>query len=76
MAKQEKLMSKVAVRPYLVSKDSEGRFRVTIRRTRFNSQNYPLVTSTLVEESFATATAAKKYIREEYEVASENIATG
>jgi len=69
-------MPKAAIRPYLVSKDSEGRFRVTVRRTRFNSQNYPLVTSTIIEESFATATAARKYIREEYEVAAEDIATG
>ena len=59
-------MPKAAIRPYLVSKDSEGRFRVTVRRTRFNSQNYPLVTSTIIEESFATAMAARKYIREEY----------
>jgi len=69
-------MPKAAISPYLVSKDSEGRFRVTVRRTRFNSQNYPLVTSTIIEESFATATAARKYIREEYEVAAEDIATG
>jgi hypothetical protein len=69
-------MPKAAIRPYLVSKDSEGRFRVTVRRTRFNSQNYPLVTSTIIEESFATATAARKYIREEYEVVAADIATG
>ena len=69
-------MPKTAVRPYLVSKDSEGRFRVTIRRTRYNSQNYPLVTSTMVDESFDTATAAKKYIRAEYDVVAADIATG
>lgn len=69
-------MSKVAVRPYLVSKDAEGRFRVTIRRTRFNSQNYPLVTATMVDESFATATAARTYIRAEYDAAATDIATG
>ncbi|MGE0773842.1 MAG: hypothetical protein AB7L36_02225 [Sphingomonadaceae bacterium] len=68
-------MSKAAVRPYLVSKDAEGRFRVTIRRTRFNSQNYPLVTATLIEESFATATAARNYLRAEYDVVATDIAT-
>jgi len=75
MAEQENTMSKIPVRPYLVSKDSDGRFRVTVRRTRFNSQNYPLVTSILIEESFPTATAARKYIRQEYEVAAEDIGT-
>lgn len=69
-------MSKVAVRPYLVSKDADGRFRVTIRKTRFNSQNFPLVTSTMIEESFATATAARTYIRAEYNVVATDIATG
>jgi hypothetical protein len=69
-------MSKVAVRPYLVSKNADGRFSVTIRSTRFNSQNYPLVTSTVVEETFATATAARNYIRAEYNVLAADIATG
>jgi hypothetical protein len=68
-------MSKVAVRPYLVTKDSEGRFRVTIRRTRYNSQNYPLVTATMVDESFATATAAKAHIKAEYDAVPTDIAT-
>jgi hypothetical protein len=68
-------MSKIPVRPYLVSKDSDGRFRVTVRTTRFNSQNYPLVTSILIEEIFATATAAKNYIRSEYAAVAADIAT-
>jgi len=75
MAEQENTMSKIPVRPYLVSKDSDGRFRVTVRRTRFNSQNYPLVTSILIEEIFATATAAKNYIRSEYAAVAADIAT-
>ena len=68
-------MSKIPVRPYLVSKDSDGRFRVTVRTTRFNSQNYPLVTSILIEEIFATATASKNYIRSEYAAVAADIAT-
>jgi len=68
-------MSKIPVRPYLVSQDSDGRFRVTVRTTRLNSQNYPLVTSILIEEIFTTATAAKNYIRSEYAAVAADIAT-
>lgn len=68
-------MSKVAVRPYLVSKDVDGRFRVTVRTTRYNSQNYPLVTSIMLDDSFFTATAAKAYIRAEYGAVAADIAT-
>jgi hypothetical protein len=60
----ENYMSRVAVRPYLVAKDAEGEFRITVRTTRFNSQGYPLVTSKMVDESFRTATAARAYVRD------------
>jgi hypothetical protein len=68
-------MSKVALRPFLVSKDSDGSFRVTVRTTRFNSQNYPLVTATMLDQSFVTATAARTYIRAEYDAGATDIAT-
>ena len=57
-------MSRVPVRPFLIAKDAEGAFRITVRETRFNSQRYPLVTSTLQPESFKTATAARAYAKE------------
>jgi hypothetical protein len=57
-------MSRAAVRPYLVAKDAEGDFRVTVRTTRFNSVGYPLVTSTMVDQTFRTATAARAYVRD------------
>jgi hypothetical protein len=57
-------MSRIPVRPYLIAKDEEGRFRVTVRETRYNSQGYPLVTATLQEESFPTATAARNHAKE------------
>ena len=68
-------MSRVATRPYLVAKDEAGRFRVTVRQTRLNSQGYPLVTSTLLEESFATATAARGYVRDTFRGEAGDIAT-
>ena len=68
-------MSRVATRPYLVAKDEAGRFRVTVRSTRLNSQGYPLVTSTLLDETFATATAARSFVRAEYRGEAADIAT-
>jgi len=68
-------MPKMAIRPYLVSKRSDGQFSVTVRRTRFNSQNYPIVTSTIIDETFPTGTAAKAYVRAEYDAVAADIAT-
>jgi len=68
-------MSRTAVRPYLVAKDEEGRFRVTVRVTRFNSQGYPLVTSTLLDEHFATATLARNHVYTQYRATAADIAT-
>lgn len=59
-------MSRAPVKPYLIARDEEGAFRLTVRETRFNSQGYPLVTSTPVEESFKTATAARAHAKEHF----------
>jgi hypothetical protein len=59
-------MSRIPVRPFLIAKDEEGNFRLTVRETRFNSQGYPLVTSTLQEETFPTATAARNHAKANY----------
>jgi hypothetical protein len=72
---QETNMSRVPVRPYLVSKDEEGVFRVTVRTTRYNSQNYPLVSSEVLEEAFRTQTAARAFVRETYRAEANEIAT-
>jgi hypothetical protein len=66
-------MTKIAPRPFLISKDEAGVFRVTIRNTRYNSQNYPLVTTTLIDETFKSATAARTYIRAEFKAAATDI---
>ncbi len=68
-------MSRVATRPYLVSKDEDGRFRVTVRETRLNSQGYPLVKSTLLDETFPTATTARAYVKAEFKGEAADIAT-
>jgi hypothetical protein len=69
------LMSRTPVRPYLVAKDDEGVYRVTIRTTRFNSQGYPLVSCEVRGESFKTQTAARAFVREEYSAEANEIAT-
>jgi hypothetical protein len=56
-------MSRIPVRPYLIAKDEAGLFRITVRETRYNSQGYPLVTATLQEETFPTATAARNHAK-------------
>jgi hypothetical protein len=59
-------MSRIPVKPYLIAKNEEGEVRLTVRETRYNSQNYPIVTATLVEEPFKTATAARAYAKEHF----------
>ncbi|HEV2594880.1 MAG TPA: hypothetical protein VGU01_06745 [Sphingomicrobium sp.] len=59
-------MSRTPVAPFLISKDDEGQFRITIRKTRFNSQNYPLVTSSLQAEVFKSAMAARAHAKREF----------
>lgn len=68
-------MSRTAIRPYLIAKDAEGIFRITVRTTRFNSQGYPLVSSSVVEEAFTTATAAKAYAKVQFRAETGDFAT-
>lgn len=59
-------MSRTPIRPFLIAKDEEGQFRITIRNTRFNSQNYPVVTSSLQPETFKSAMAARGHAKREF----------
>jgi hypothetical protein len=56
-------MSRTPVRPFLIARDEDGDFRLTVRETRFNSQHYPLVTSTLQDDRFKSATAARTFAK-------------
>ena len=58
--------NRAAMKPYLITKDEDGQTRLTVRETRYNSQGYPLVTSTPVKESFKTATAARSHAKEHF----------
>lgn len=68
-------MPKTAVRPFLITKDDQGTFRITTRTTRLNSQGYPLVTEKLLDGSFPTATAARTFCRQEFRAEAADIAT-
>ncbi|HEX8534831.1 MAG TPA: hypothetical protein VF662_11735 [Allosphingosinicella sp.] len=68
-------MSRTPVRPYLIAKDEEGDFRITIRETRYNSQHYPLVTSVLQADRFRTATAARNHAKAEFGAQADQFAT-
>jgi hypothetical protein len=67
--------SRAAIKPYLIAKDSEGRVRLTVRETRYNGQGYPIVTTTMVEEPFATANAARAHAREHFGAEAGQFAT-
>ena len=51
-------------KPFLIERAESGDFRLTVREVRYNSQNYPLTVTTVVDEAFATATAARAYAKE------------
>ena len=68
-------MSRIALRPFLITRDVENRFRLTVRETRYNSQGYPLVTETLQEEAFLTAAAAKAHARDHFGAEAGQYAT-
>jgi hypothetical protein len=57
---------KVSIKPFLIAKDPEGLVRLTVRETRYNGQGYALVTSTLVDEPFRTAAAARAHATEHF----------
>lgn len=59
-------MSRTAVAPYLITKDEDGQFRITIRTTRLNTWSYPLVTSSLQPEHFKSAMAARAHAKREF----------
>ena len=64
-----------AVKPFLLETDEEGRVRLTVRTTRFNSWNYPIVSSSVVDETFASAAAARTHAKEHFAAEAGQFAT-
>ncbi len=68
-------MSNETVRPFLIQRQEDGTFRLTIRDTRYNSQGYPIVTATVHETAFATSAAAKNFARTNFDAKAGQYAT-
>jgi hypothetical protein len=67
--------TRTPMKPYLIARDAEGQVRLTVRDTRYNGQGYPVVTSTLVDEPFATAAAARAHARDHFGAEAGQFAT-
>ena len=68
-------MPRDPIKPFLIEKDDSGRVRLTVRTTRYNSWNFPIVTSTVVEETFATLAEARAHAKENFAAESGQFAT-
>ncbi len=68
-------MADAKTRPFLIAKDENGNFRLTVRTTRYNSQGYPLVDSDLQEQVFQTAASAKTFARDNFKAQPGEYAT-
>jgi hypothetical protein len=55
-----------AAKPFLIEKQEEGGVVLTIRETRYNGQGYPIVKTSLVDEVFETANAARAHAKEHF----------
>lgn len=63
------------IQPFLINKDEDGNFRLTVRDVRYNSQGYPIVTSTMQDDLFKTATAARTHARDHFKAEAGQFAT-
>ena len=66
---------RIPVKPFLIAKDEAGKVRITVRETRYNGQGYPIVTTSLVEEAFPTATAARAHAKAHFGAEAGQFAT-
>lgn len=58
--------SRVSVKPFLITTDADSQFRLTLRRTWYNSQNFPIVESELQPEIFSSMNAVRAFAREQF----------
>lgn len=68
-------MTDPSQRPFLIQRHEDGSFRLTVRDVRYNSQGYPIVTSVLQEEVFASSAAAKSFARDHFAARAGQYAT-
>ncbi len=63
------------IRPFLIERDKQDGYRLVVRETRYNSQNYPIVTATAVAETFSTTSAARAYAKANFGAQTGEFAT-
>jgi hypothetical protein len=68
-------MADSKLRPFLIQKNEDGVFRLTVRTVRFNSRGYPLIDTALQEELFKTAASAKDFARANFSAQPGEYAT-
>lgn len=54
------------IKPFLIETDEDGTVRLTVRTTRFNRWNYPIVISSVVDQTFASVAAARAHAKEHF----------
>ena len=57
---------RLPVKPFLLQTDEEGGVHLTVRTTRYNRWNYPIVDASPVDETFRTAAAARAHAKEHF----------
>lgn len=53
-------------KPFLIEPDGEGAFRLILRQGHYNSQHFPIVTTTVIDERFSTSGAARAYAKSNF----------
>jgi hypothetical protein len=66
---------RIPIKPYLITRDSEGGTRLAVRETRYNGQGYPIVTTTEVEQVFQSPSAARAHAKEHFGAEAGQFAT-
>jgi hypothetical protein len=67
--------SRAPVKPFLIENDGNGGFRLTVRTIRYNSWNYPIVSSTIIDETFTNAAAARAHAKKHFGAEAGQFAT-
>ena len=68
-------MADTKTRPFLIQKDDEGNFRLSLRTTRYNSQGYELIDVDRQKELFKTSAAARAFARDNFSAKPGEYAT-
>jgi hypothetical protein len=66
---------RASIRPFLIERVDADGYRLVIRETRYNSQNYPIVTATAVAGPFISTAAARAYAKANFGAQTGEFAT-